>query len=208
MPVLDLTPPATLADVLLPRKVARTWLTEALLIVLCSGLVAASARLSIPLPFTPVPITGQTFAVLFTGAVLGSRRGALALLLYLLEGAAGLPVFAGGTGGALHLIGPTGGYLISYPLAAGLVGWLAERGWDRQVRRTVAAMLLGNLVIFTLGILQLSLFTHSLTLAFMKGMLPFLPGDLIKIGLAALLLPGGWALVRRLRNNPDEGSRH
>src|SRR5262249_53725541 len=95
----------TLADVLVPRAAANPWLRDILLIVGCTGIVAASARLSIPLPFTPVPITGQTFGVLLTGALLGSRRGALALLLYLAEGAGGLPVFAGGTAGIARILG-------------------------------------------------------------------------------------------------------
>lgn len=201
--------PRTLSDVLLPRpnpqattryQAAVTGLLDALLIVLFSGIVALSAQVAIPLPFTPVPITGQTFGVLFTGAVLGSRKGALALLLYLLEGAAGLPVFApGGAIGWPRLLGPTAGYLWAYPFAAGMVGWLAERGWDRRLPRSAVAMLLGNLIIWAFGVAWLTRFVGGPGNALLTGLLPFLPGDLLKIALAALLLPGSWALVRRLR---------
>ncbi len=199
MRALEIAPPRTLTDALLPRSAAQAWLTDVLLILVFSGFVAACAQVAIPLPFTPVPITGQTFAVLFTGAVLGSRRGALALLLYLAEGALGLPVFAGGAAGVARFLGPTGGYLIAYPIAAGLVGWLAERGWDRRPYGAALAMFLGSQVIFVLGVLWLSRFVGGLWPAFLQGMVPFLPGDVVKVALAAVLLPGGWALVRRVR---------
>jgi biotin transport system substrate-specific component len=189
MPTLEGSLSPTLADILLPRKAARSWWTE----------VALCAQVSIPLPFTPVPITGQTFAVLFTGAVLGGRRGVLALLLYLAWGAMGLPVFAGGAAGIYRFFGPTGGYLIAYPLAAGLVGALAERGWDRNPHRAPAMMLTGNFVISGLGVLWLARFTGGLGPALVKGLLPFLPGDLVKMLLASLALPGGWMLVRRIK---------
>ena len=197
---LELAPPQTLTDVLVPRRTAAParWLTDAVLVLLFSGLIAACAQVSIPLPFTPVPITGQTFAVLFTGAVLGSRRGTLAVLLYLAEGALGLPVFSAGTAGAARFLGPTGGYLVAYPLAAGLVGWLAERGWDRRPRRAALAMLLGSLVILGLGVLWLAPFVGGLGPAFVQGVLPFVPGDVFKAVLAALLLPGGWRLAGRI----------
>lgn len=190
-------PQPTLADELLPRGANRTWLRDVLLILGCTGIVAASARVSIPLPFTPVPVTGQTFGVLFTGALLGSRRGALALLLYLAEGACGLPVFAGGAAGFARFLGPTGGYLISYPLAAGLVGWLAERGWDRRPHGMLGAMVLASVVIFGLGTAWLSLFVGGLVPALVQGVLPFLPGDAVKAALAGVLLPGAWALTGR-----------
>src|ERR687886_1620838 len=136
--------PRTLVDVVLPRP--RSWLFDAALVATFSAFVALTAQVEIPLQ--PVPITLQTLGVLFTGAVLGSRRGAVALLLYLAEGAIGLPVFAGGAAGIAYLLGPTGGYLISYPLAAGVVGWLAERGWDLRPLWTVPAMVIGNLAIY------------------------------------------------------------
>ncbi len=187
----------TLADALFPGRSATHWRIDALLVVMFSLFVALTAQIRIELSFTPVPITGQTLGVLLTGALLSSRRGALALLVYLAEGAVGLPVFAGGAAGFARLLGPTGGYLLAYPFAAGLVGLLAERGWDRGVWRAGIAMLLGNLLIYLIAVPWLSVFVGSLTLALAKGMLPFIVGDALKIALAALALPGGWALLRR-----------
>jgi biotin transport system substrate-specific component len=192
------TAPRTLADALLPGRRANSIARDALLILLGSALVAACAQIAIPLPFTPVPITGQTFAVLLTGMALGSRRGCLAMLLYLAEGAAGLPVFAGGAYGVAKFLGPTAGYLFAYPLAALLVGLLAEHGWDRKPAGAALTMLLGSSVILTLGCLWLSRFVGGLGTALLQGVLPFLPGDVVKVGLAAAALPGGWALVKRL----------
>lgn len=201
MPTRTLNGTRTLADALLNHRVpTRAWLYESGLVVLFSGLVALSARIAIPLPFTEVPVTGQTLGVLFTGAVLGSRRGALALLLYLVEGAVGLPVFAPSVAlppGIGRLLGPTGGYLLSFPLVAGAVGLLAERGWDQRLRTAALAMLVGNLLIYLVAVPWLARFTGSLWLALLTGMFPFIPGDLLKIALAAVALPGGWALVRR-----------
>jgi len=147
-------------------------------------------------------MTLQPLAVLFTGAVLGSRRGALALLLYLAEGAVGLPVFAGGAG-VTYMLGPTGGYLVSYPVVAGLVGWLAERGWDRRLVWTAAAMTLGLLVIYAFGVAWLAGFLGDLETALVQGMLIFVPGDLVKIAIATLALPGSWALARRNRDRSE-----
>jgi biotin transport system substrate-specific component len=204
VPTIPVTAPSltapgnTLADALpLPRRLPRL-LTDTLLIFGATLLIAVSARLSIHLPFTPVPITGQTFAVLLTGMLLGARRGGLALLLYLVEGTSGLPVFAGGGFGIAVLLGKTGGYLWSYPFAAALTGWLAERGWDRRPHGAALAMALGSLLILVAGSLWLSVFVGSLANGFLLGMLPFLPGDAAKLALAAALLPGGWALVRKL----------
>jgi len=192
-------PRITLVDVLLPRS--RSWPFDAVLVVAFSAFVALSARVAIP--WWPVPMTLQPLAVLFTGAVLGSRRGALALLLYLVEGAVGLPVFAGGAGVA-YMLGPTGGYLVSYPVVAGLVGWLAERGWDRRLVWTAAAMTLGLLVIYAFGVAWLAGLLGDLETALVQGMLIFIPGDLIKIAIATLALPGGWALARRNRDRSEE----
>lgn len=197
MTVPSTAQPGTLADALFQRRSAQSWRTDALLVVLFSLFVALTAQIRIELGFTPVPITGLTLGVLLTGALLGSRRGALAVMVYLMEGAFGLPVFAGGAAGYARLLGPTGGYLLAAPLAAGLVGLLAERGWDRSVWRTGLAMLLGNMVIYLLGVPWLSLFVGSLTVAVAQGLLPFVPGDALKLVLAALALPGGWALLRR-----------
>ncbi len=191
------TQPHTLVDVLLPRQ-QRSWLLDAALVLLFSALVGLTAQVEIPL--WPVPLTLQTLGVLFTGAVLGSRRGALALVLYLAEGAAGLPIFAGGASGVAHLLGPTGGYLAGFVVAAGVVGWLAERGWDRRLVWTALAMAAGNVIIYALGVAWLAVYLGDLQTAVVNGVLIFVPGDLIKIVVAALALPGGWALVQRRQN--------
>jgi biotin transport system substrate-specific component len=164
-----------------------------------SLLTAVTARVVVPLPFTPVPITGQTFGVLLTGALLGGWRGCGAMLIYLAEGVAGLPVLAGAAlPGLAPLIGPTGGYLIAFPLAALVVGLLAERGWDRTPARVLGAMAAGSLVIFAFGAGWLSRFVGP-TAAVVKGVLPFLPGDVLKVGLASALLPLGWELTGKRR---------
>lgn len=184
-----------------PRTLAETsTLPSWLLVSLASLVIAGAAQVAIPLPFTPVPLTGQTFGVLLTGMALGSRRGALAVALYLLEGALGLPVFAGGAAGLVKLLGPTGGYLAAFPLAAFVAGLLAERGWDRKPGTTVVGMLLASAVIFLLGALWLARFVGGLGPAVVQGVLPFLPGDLVKASLAAGLLPATWhyAPLRRL----------
>jgi biotin transport system substrate-specific component len=188
------TQPRTLVDVLLPRQ-QRSWLLDTGLVVLFSAFVGLTAQVEIPL--WPVPLTLQTLGVFFTGAVLGGRRGALALLLYLAEGAAGLPVFAGGASGGTHVLGPTGGYLAGFVFAAGVVGLLAERGWDRQLVWTMLAMVVGNLVVYAFGVAWLAIFLSDIGTALIQGMLVFMPGDLVKIAIAALALPGGWALARR-----------
>lgn len=187
-------PHTTLVDVLSPRR-QRSWLLDAVLVVLFSAFVALTAQVEIPL--WPVPLTLQTLGVLFTGAVLGSWRGVVALLLYLTEGALGLPVFAGGASGVGYMLGPTGGYLAGFVVAAGIVGWLAQRGWDRRLVWAVVAMVIGNVVIYVCGVAWLAMFLGDLWGALVKGMLLFLIGDLIKIAVAALALPGGWKLVRR-----------
>ena len=192
MSSLATQPRVTLVDVLVPRS--RSWLFNIVMVVVFSAFVALSARVAIP--WWPVPMTLQPLTVLFTGAVLGSRRGALTLVLYLAEGAVWLPVFAGGAGIA-YMLGPTGGYLVSYPVAAGLVGWLAERGWDRKLAWTAAAMTLGLLVIYAFGVVWLVGFLGDLWASLVQGMLIFIPGDLVKIVIATLALPGGWALARR-----------
>ena len=173
------------------------WAKRAALVVAFSLLVALSAQVVVPLPWTPVPVTLQTFAVLLTGALLGSRLGALALFAYLLEGAAGLPFFSAGRGGAAHLLfAPTAGYLLAYPAAAYVTGRLAERGWDRRYLRAAAAMAIGSVVVLFGGWLGLLRF-YPPAQAFALGVAPFLAGDVVKIALAAAVLPSGWALVRR-----------
>ncbi len=161
-------------------------------------LLAASAYLSIDLPFSPVPITGQTFGVLLVAMALGRVRGTAIVLAYLVEGGLGLPVFAGGTAGFAKFLGPTGGYLIGFPVAAYLVGYLADRGWDRGYVKSAGAMLLGTVVIFAVGLLWLSRFTSSSTLLEM-GLIPFMPGALVKIVIASIVLPSIWRFVGRSR---------
>jgi biotin transport system substrate-specific component len=181
----------TLADVAMPRAGV---LRDALLIAAASILTALAARAAIPVPWSPVPLTGQTFAVLLSGAVLGARRAFLAQTLYLAEGALGLPVFAGGATGFAIFAGPTGGYLLAFPFAAALTGALAERGWDRRFLTMLAAMLLGSTVIFALGLIQLSRFVPPAQLL-AAGFLPFVPGDLVKSVLAALAFPFAWRIA-------------
>jgi biotin transport system substrate-specific component len=197
----------TLAEALFPRtgETQSGLLRDALLVTAFSLLTAACAQISIPLPFTPVPITGQTLAVLLAGGVLGSRRGALALLLYLAEGMAGLPVFAGGNTawaatrlGVPYIIGPTAGYLFAFPIAAFAVGWLAERGWDRNLVLTAVAMLVGTVIIYVPGVVWLARYVGPQQ-AVPLGLLPFIPGDLIKLGLAAAFLPSAWLLAGKFR---------
>jgi biotin transport system substrate-specific component len=175
------------------------WTRSALLVVGFSLLTAAAAQVVVPLPFTPVPLTGQTFAVLLTGALLGPRLGALAMLAYLAEGAAGLPFFRGGAGGVGHFVGPTAGYLFAFPAAAYVTGYLAERGWDRRFVTAAAAMALGSLVILAGGWAWLALMFKGGAEALRLGVAPFLPGDVLKVALAAAALPAGWALLRRLK---------
>jgi len=173
------------------------WTRSALVVVGFSLLTALAAQVVVPLPFTPVPLTGQTFAVLLTGALLGPRLGALAMLAYLAEGAAGLPFFRGGAGGVGHFSGATAGYLVAFPVAAYVTGHLAERGWDRRFVTAAAAMALGSVVILACGWAWLAVGLGGAQ-AFRLGVAPFLPGDVVKIALAAAVLPSGWALLRRL----------
>lgn len=173
------------------------WTRSALVVVGFSLLTAAAAQVVVPLPFTPVPLTGQTFAVLLTGALLGPRLGGMAMFAYLLEGAAGLPFFRGGAGGIGHFSGATAGYLLAFPAAAYVTGLLAERGWDRRFLTAAAAMALGSFVILAGGWAWLALMFRTPAEAFWLGVAPFLPGDVLKIALAAAALPAGWALLRR-----------
>jgi biotin transport system substrate-specific component len=159
-----------------------------------TALLAVSAKIQVP--FWPVPMTMQTFVVLVLGAAYGWRLGGATLALYLAEGAAGLPVFAKG-GSLAYFAGPTGGYLIGFLLAAVLVGWLAERGSDRAVLRTLAAMLIGTAIIFVCGIGWLATLI-GLNKAIAAGLTPFLASEAFKVALAAAVLPLAWQVLRRL----------
>lgn len=166
------------------------------LVLAFSLLMALSAQ--IVFPIGPVPITGQTFVVLLTGALLGSRLGAITMIVYLVEGASGLPFFSGGMSGLGHLLGQTGGYLVAFPAAAFITGAFAEHDWDRRFHTAVAAMAIGSVVIMLSGWAWFSILTNtSLDVAFKIAVLPFIPGDIIKILLAAAALPAGWALLQR-----------
>jgi biotin transport system substrate-specific component len=166
------------------------------LVIVFSLFIAACAQFSIQIG--PVPITGQSFAVLLTGALLGSRLGAAAVIAYLIEGALGLPFFAGGGAGIVRFFGPTGGYLVAFPAAAFIVGAFAEHGWDKRYPTAVAAMAIGSAVILLGGLAWFTILTNTPPRAvFEIAVLPFLAGDVIKIALAAAVLPTGWALLRR-----------
>jgi len=174
------------------------FLTDVVLVGLGAALLAASAQVSIALPFTPVPITGQTFAVLLVGDSLGSVRGASSALLYVLLGVAGAPVYAHGAAGFAVITGASGGYLVSYPFASALTGWLAERRWDRRFSSAIGAMLTGNVLIYLFGLPWLSVVLGTgLEKTLELGLYPFVPGDTFKLYLAAALLPAAWRLVGR-----------
>jgi biotin transport system substrate-specific component len=171
-------------------------------VILLTALTAAAAQVSLPLPFTPVPFTLQPMVVLLGGAALGSRLGMSAQVLYLLAGIAGLPVFAASPAlpqGALRLLGPTGGFLWSYPVAAFVAGLLAERGFDRRSVSSVMAMAAGLAIIFACGVTWLALFARPVAVGFdaalRTGFYPFIPADIFKVLLAAAIMPALWKLI-------------
>ncbi|GAK55830.1 BioY protein [Candidatus Vecturithrix granuli] len=183
----DTTLRSPLVDVIWP---ARSLTRDSLLVIATSLLLALSAQVGFPLPFSPVPVTFQTFVVLAAGAVLGSRLGALSVLVYLTEGMIGLPFFAKGAAGIAYLRGATGGYLLGFVAAAFVVGLLVERGWGRKVSTAMMAMGIGNVVLYVFGIAWLqTILNISTTKALFLGLYPFIAGDLYKIGIGALLLP-------------------
>ena len=186
-----MTPSAT--QPLLPSLIPASTTRDIGLVIGGSVFIALLSQVQIPLQ--PVPITGQTLAVFLVALSLGWRLGSAAVGLYLLEGALGLPVLAGFSGGIAKFAGPTGGFLIGFLVAALIVGWLAERGWTKNVLLTAAAMLIGTALIYALGLAWLQQFTGAKTLEL--GLYPFIPGDLIKAALAAVLLPSAWKLTKR-----------
>ena len=186
----------TLAVHALEKMHRRSLAADAALILAGSLLIAGSAQVRVYLPNTPVPITLQTLAVLLIGAVYGPWRGMAAVVTYLAAGSLGLPFFAGLNGGAIALLGPTGGYLAGFVLAAGLVGWLADRKFDRTVAGALPMFLVGQLAIYLCGALWLTQFVGGLAPAVATGILPFVAGDLIKICLAMLALPLAWRWIR------------
>ena len=176
--------PATLQRNVIRGRVA----VDVALVIAASAIIAIAAQITVPIPFTPVPLTLQPLAVIFIGAALGSRRGAAAATLYLLEGLAGLPVFTQGHSGPLWLVGPTAGYLYSYPFAAFVAGWLSERG------RGVIGMFAALLVVYAGGWSWLSAMVGPLR-AFAMGVAPFVIADVVKIALGAALLPVAERLI-------------
>ena len=185
----------TFMDSAIPRT---GFLWDAVLVAGFACLTAVCAQISFWLGM--VPITGQTFGVLMAGALLGSRRGALSQLSYLAIGATGVPYWfaLGGPLGIARLVGPTGGYLIGFVAAAFVVGWLAERGWDRRVWTAILAMFAGSVVIYTFGLSWLAHFVPQGTVLH-AGFYPFIIGDVVKIIAASLAVPSGWLLFRQLK---------
>jgi biotin transport system substrate-specific component len=187
----------TLAPALSTRYFPNTSsrLRDVFLILAGSLLVALFARIEIPLPFSPIPITGQTFAVLLVGATLGSKRGAAAMIAYLTEGGLGLPFFAGGASGFSTLTGATAGYLVGFVGAAYVIGLLAERGLERSVRTSIIPFLVGAFIIYIFGVAWLTIVLGSLGRAITVGLIPFLIGDSIKLIAASLALPAAWKIL-------------
>ena len=205
LPAMNIQP--ALAVSVRPRNRLNTRTFDVLCILGGSVLIAVLAQVRIDLGFTPVPITGQTLGVLLVGALLGSKRGSAAVIAYLLEGAAGLPVFAGGMTGAAYMAGPTGGYLLGFIATAFVVGLLAERGWCRRIDTAALALAFGLSLTLLCGWVWLSILLGPRP-AIAAGVLPFLPGGGFKIALACLLLPAGDRLLRTLRpdQSDDDGS--
>lgn len=190
----------TLASALWPSKSTTRILRWVVLAVIGTALLTIAAKIKVP--FYPVPMTMQTLVVLLIGATYGWRLGGATILLYLAEGAMGLPVFTNTPEkgiGLAYMIGSTGGYLVGFVLAAGLVGWLAQRGWDRSPVSMLAAMTLGTAVILAFGVAWLAYligFDKALTF----GLYPFLWGAVLKIALGTAIVPMAWTAVRRFKN--------
>jgi biotin transport system substrate-specific component len=186
------TAPAVISARVLPQ----TRNVTAVLVVGFALFTALMAQIEFPLWFTPVPITGQTFAVLLAGAALGWRAGLASQALYVGLGAVGLPFYSGGDGGWNVVTGATGGYLVGFIAAAALIGYLAEREQDRSIPTAIPAFLAGSAVIYLFGVTWLA---HSLGVGAIEamelGMVPFIIGDLVKVALAGVALPAAWKLV-------------
>ncbi len=192
----------TIGDFLVPIRISERLNVRArhlALILLGTLLISIAAQVSIPIPGSPVPITGQTFGVLLTAGALGFRRGIASTVLYLVIGAIGLPVFApGGPQGIERILGASGGYLVGFVLAAAAVGRLAELGWDRNLLGSIGAMVIGDTLIYAVGVPWLAYVAHlDAGTALAKGLWPFLLVDGLKIAVAAALFPAAWWLVGR-----------
>ena len=191
--------PAAASATLAPRA---GLLADAVLVGGGAALVAGAAQISVSLPFTPVPITGQTFAVVLVGASLGTIRGFASLFLYLWAGVAGAPIYAHHAHGWAVVTSASGGYLVGFVAAAALTGSLAERRWDRRFSSSIGAMLTGNAVIYLVGLPWLAVVLGTnLEKTLEYGLYPFVPGDVFKLYLAAALLPGTWRIVERVRRS-------
>jgi biotin transport system substrate-specific component len=189
----------TYVDRLRPQLRKDALLYDILLIIGASIFITLSAQIAFNVPFSPVPVTGQTFAVLLTGSFLGSRRGALAVLLYLFEGVAGIPVFAQAHAGLIHLLGPTGGYLFGFIPAAYLCGLMVEKGWGRTMITVLVIMSVGTGVIFIFGIFWLMFFV-GIDNMLMLGFYPYITGAMIKIIAATFVYSGGGYLTKKNNN--------
>ena len=185
----------TYVDRIRPQLRKDALLYDILLIIGASIFITLSAQIAFNVPFSPVPVTGQTFAVLLTGSFLGSRRGALAVLLYLFEGVAGIPVFAQAHAGLIHLFGPTGGYLFGFIPAAYLCGMMVEKGWGRSMFTILLVMFIGTNVIFFFGLIWLSFFIGTENVL-MLGFYPYIAGAMIKIIAATLIYSGSGQLTK------------
>lgn len=186
----------TIPSVVIERFVRGRVAADMLLVIGASALIAIAAQVAIPLPFTPVPMTLQPLAVIFLGVALGSTRGAAAAALYLLEGFSGLPVFAEGRGGPIVFLGFTAGYLLSYPFAAWVAGFVSERGWGSSIIRSITGMLLALGVIYLGGWSWFAMLTNA-QIAFTSGVAPFILADIVKVAIGAALLPKAQQLVSR-----------
>jgi biotin transport system substrate-specific component len=195
----------TLADFLVPISVGEqvsARFRNVALVVIGALFIYLTARIAFPVPGSPVPVTGQTFGVLLVGGALGFRRGIASVALYVAIGLIGLPFFAEGKGGMNVILGATGGYIVGFVLAGGIVGRLAELGWDRNIAGAIAAMAIGNVVIYLVGVPWLMTVTGAdLATAIAQGVMPFVVGDVVKLLLAAGTFRAAWWLIGR---RPEE----
>ncbi|MDB2391316.1 biotin transporter BioY [Alphaproteobacteria bacterium] len=189
---------ATLATTFINDRFAddamQTRLAKSVMVIVGSLVIALAAQVAIPM--YPVPVTGQTLAILLIGMTYGTRLAGITVALYLFEGAMGLPVFANGAAGALYMFGPTGGYLAGFLIAAITIGFLAERGMGRTILSTIGAMLVGTAIIYAFGVSWLSMMI-GLENAVIHGVLPFLYGDVLKAVVAAGIMPFAWKAIKK-----------
>lgn len=210
---LETTRDGTLIDAVFPRPSDRTLALTRDAVLVSAAVLLMTVLAQVSIPWHPVPLTGGTFGALLVGGVLGLRRGTIAMGLYVLIGVLGVGVFSEWSGGWDHITGSTGGYIIGYVLAAAFVGYFVDRGMDRQVMSMVGVLLIGNALIYVVGIPWLAAWTPpgaeqalGWSTAYEVGVQPFIPGDIVKLFFAACLLPGGWALLRLIGARKDAGS--